>query len=450
MADTLRDRNMNSPRQGGSWLFFGAIIYLLSQAYMIPIAPIGLSWTIWPTLPDLATAFLAFIVLFVETDSINTLQRDLIRWLILIYIALWLSFIGPSLLFSQIGLHDSSFAASIIFGIYPLYRALEFIIVFIVISQIRLTPSRKDILRKIVTLLIIWSSIMVILTGLGSIETSALGSQIPTNDQVSGQWAASYLRNVNNDGLGVIGYNRAHVGVHLLVLIALHFHLIGTKPSWRDYTLLVLILVAAFLTQSRASFAAVLLFTIMISVQRPISVAVFGFLGGVILFVVVPTFYPNFAQSIEQYEFTDTINRQISTVQGVDDDNLSGRNSIWDGHIDYLNEKLFRWFVGGGVGATSARGAQNGHMLPLHILIETGLIGLVGFAILTFKTIIILYRFEDGIRPILLLTLALLFSSITQETFYPVPAQGHFIGIYLFVLALTLGEAKLTTGADTV
>jgi hypothetical protein len=91
--------------------------------------------------------------------------------------------------------------------------------------------------------------------------------------------------------------------------------------------------------------------------------------------------------------------------------------------------------LGSGFGAASGK---NAHLLYLQIVYEVGLIGLAVFAGLIYKVLSYLKFYERGIRPIYWATIAFLLSGLSQETFYPVPSFGHFLGFYLCSLAIAL------------
>ncbi len=76
-------------------------------------------------------------------------------------------------------------------------------------------------------------------------------------------------------------------------------------------------------------------------------------------------------------------------------------------------------------------------MLALHIIVESGLCGFTIFAALAVWVMRRLWRYDTYSRPIFWGSMALLFSSLTQETFYPVPALAYFLGVYVIVLAIT-------------
>jgi hypothetical protein len=71
-------------------------------------------------------------------------------------------------------------------------------------------------------------------------------------------------------------------------------------------------------------------------------------------------------------------------------------------------------------------------------VIELGLIGLAAFTVLITKFLIVLWRFGPRTRLVFFVTIALLATSATQETLYPVAAQGHFLGLFSVIAALSL------------
>ena len=77
-------------------------------------------------------------------------------------------------------------------------------------------------------------------------------------------------------------------------------------------------------------------------------------------------------------------------------------------------------------------------MLPLHIILETGIVGLLMFFLLFSNILKCLYQNESGTKPVFWVTVCLLIGSISQETFYPVAALGHFLGFYLSSVAIVL------------
>jgi O-antigen ligase len=132
---------------------------------------------------------------------------------------------------------------------------------------------------------------------------------------------------------------------------------------------------------------------------------------------------------------SDIFVRQSTVLNPTE--NLSGRDNIWMDYIDYLNSNPIRWLIGSGTGSNSQL-RSNAHNLYLNIIAEGGLPFLVSFIAVFMAILRTLWRNEGNSKPVFFVTLALLISSLTQETLYPVPAFGHFLGLYLFVLAIAL------------
>ncbi|MCE5200359.1 hypothetical protein LLG39_15440, partial [bacterium] len=141
-----------------------------------------------------------------------------------------------------------------------------------------------------------------------------------------------------------------------------------------------------------------------------------------------------------------TAERQASIADPLDPQNLSGRTGIWHDSIAFLNMDPVRWIVGAGPGSVAQYG-YNAHCLYLHITMEAGILGLMLFLLFSYRTVSYLKRFERGAKPLMWMTIAFLISALTQETFYPVPAFQHFLGLYLCSIAivLSIGSTVQTT-----
>jgi O-antigen ligase len=138
------------------------------------------------------------------------------------------------------------------------------------------------------------------------------------------------------------------------------------------------------------------------------------------------------------------------------------RLRIWQGAIDHFAEwGWFKRLVGEGIGAyssiqydqfvTIARRASGAHNNFLHALIETGLVGLVTFLLLFGGILALLYRRSKRDKLSLAffyITLALLFSGLTQETFWFQPALLNFWLFYMSLLCVILRGQREGAGGE--
>lgn len=138
-----------------------------------------------------------------------------------------------------------------------------------------------------------------------------------------------------------------------------------------------------------------------------------------------------------KHQVETIVARQTSTFEGYKADNLAGRTNIWEAHLQSLDDRPWTWMVGYGFGSAITRGNQ-AHMQPLNMVSEIGLIGLAIGLVLMGITLKALWDWEAAGHPMLWGTVALLFTSLTQETLYPVAAFGHFLGFYLVAVAIAL------------
>ena len=129
--------------------------------------------------------------------------------------------------------------------------------------------------------------------------------------------------------------------------------------------------------------------------------------------------------------------RRPSITTSYDDDGFAGRVGIWNERVALLNRNPLFWVAGTGFGSAIESGS-NGHMLYLQTTLECGLIGTLAFLLAMWKGCLLLWRQGTGGHILCYATAALLISAVTQETFYPVPAFGHFCGMYLLCVALRL------------
>jgi apolipoprotein N-acyltransferase len=108
---------------------------------------------------------------------------------------------------------------------------------------------------------------------------------------------------------------------------------------------------------------------------------------------------------------------------------------IWGDKLYYIKENPSVLILGLGWGRMGETGA-NAHMLPLQILMETGVIGLAFFFFLMRSLLRALWNSGEIGQSLALATLGLLVTSAAQEVFYPIPSMGSFLGVFLALCGL--------------
>lgn len=412
-----------------SCLFFALCCYLVSQAYTIPIAPVGPSWAIWPCLSDLAIGLIVVSFLFCNSYSVpaSKANRKIFLLLIVVFLGAMLSYVY----YLNFLLDWNSNGVKI--GIFQLYRLVEFTLLFWIVTKIPLTAERIKIMSRIVDIVLILVCIGIFLTYVRIVPLAAVTSHLPP----VGAWIfyEGYGRTGAGKGLGFVGYNHAYTAAQVTLLLSLRMHLsLNNKNTLVNNLFVVLALIATFLSESRSGLGAILVYVI---IYWSYDLKYVFKLSYIALFLFSITSVIGLQASLLESENNTVLERQKTLFEAGNTENLSGRDEIWLQRVDYLYEQPIRWIFGTGFGAAADSG-DNAHMLPLHIILETGILGLLIFTILFSNILKCLYQNELGTKPIFWVTVCLLISSISQETFYPVAAFGHFLGFYLSSVAIVL------------
>jgi len=417
-------------------LFFSLCFYLLSQGFMIPIRAIGPSWAVWPTFSDIAVLMLLLVSLLKVSSNIRIMSapnKVILRSLLVIFSASTISYVLFIVLFPSWSNGLTADNAGVTFGAFQLYRLVQFIIVFWVTALIPITVDRLVVLRRIVDAVLIFVFAGVVLTYLDIIPKGILVAHLPSGLDVAGPWAF-YTTNFAGSGWGTIGYNHAYVAAQVLMLIGLRICLSLDQKILTNGILLFVAMFAIFISGSRAGLAAALVFIVAALSKKP-AYALVILIIGVILSAIIMSAVGDLPVGSPEDILSMTTERQFMLTNAYDAESLNGRDEIWAHYLTTLKEEPSRWLVGSGFGSASGK---NAHMLYLQIIFETGLIGLAIFVLVMYKILNYLRFYEKGIKPIFWLTIALLVSTITQETFYPVPSLGHFLGLYLCTIAVAL------------
>jgi O-antigen ligase len=298
-----------------------------------------------------------------------------------------------------------------------------------------MTAARLRILDCLVKTAFVIVCVPVLLTHLGIIACCDLAPQLPSDLDVAGPWAF-YWHDMGG-GWGTVGYNHAYTAAQILTLASLVMNFSRNDRPFRDACYLCLGLAATFGSESRAGLAAYVIY-----------LAALGFtqfrlatrMGG-ILCVTVILLVACFPKVVDN-SFFDLAERQETILDAQNTDNLSGRDEIWRDYGEFLAENPLYVLLGAGFGASFAITVISGgaHLLFLTIVVETGVVGLILFLASANQVLGVLFRHEGGNRAIAWATVCLLITCFTQETFYPVAAFGHLIGLHWFTVAMALRE----------
>lgn len=426
-------------------LFFALCCYLLSQSFTIPLVPIGPSWAVWPNFPDLAVGLLVLMLLF-NFRWASPASHPNRRVFLLLLMVLYGSILSYTFYLSWA---DKN-AAGVKFGIFQIYRLIEFITIFRITTYIPLTPGRINVLRRIVDFVLVFVCLGIILTFFGIIPLSLMIAHLPQSFDVAGPWSR-YIPDRTGSGWGTISYHHAYVSLQVFMLVVLRIHLsLGEKKQYKSKNkflhnsnniLLLLSVFACFLSGSRAGIVTILLFLaiyLVINKTNALNFAIWSILAALPAMTLAKIMFAVVERDNTDPDRLSIFDRQKTLLNADDSENLAGRDQIWVEKLSFLDEEPRRWLLGEGFGSASDSGSYNAHMLYLHIITETGIVGLFCFGLLFAQILSSLYRYELGWKPIFWATISLLFSSLTQENFYPVDALGHFIGFYLCSVAIAL------------
>lgn len=410
------------------WPFIALCSYLLSQIFTIPLIPKG-PWAVWITLSDITAGLMMLTsLIFWKHLRAKTRASDTVSTILLITLASSLLSFTFFVLFPSIsGSADmESLQASLNFGLYEAYRMVQFSIIYWLARRVPLDEKRVCLLRKLSIISLTLVCIGIILSYFEILPQQLLVAHLPHGFKAAGAWADFATFN----GLGTIGYNHGYVALQVMILLGLAIHFTPSGNRWYIVLLLVLALTAVLLSGSRAGMIGTGLYAAYLGVQRPRYLIV-GFSLLAVVLVILPQKY------IE--EMIPAIKRGSSISTSYQSDGFAGRSQIWDHTVNYLHEHPERLVLGDGLGNSGGRDAHNNY---LQVLFEFGVIGLAYFIVVMVMVLRMLYQYESGLKSLFWMTLALLITGFTQETFYPVVSFGHFLGLYFLTLAIAFNRPQ--------
>ena len=410
-------------------------LFVLSQAFTVPLFTIGPSWAVWPTAGDILVAAMVLVMIAHACVGVGRIQSKTNRRILTLLLLLLAGCTFSYLILCRAMpiLHPTESGRAADFGEYQLYRIAQAILAFVFASQIDLTPRRRRFLSfaAVTALTIVCTSLF--LEYFGIVSASAYADHLPKSTFVAGPWGY-YASAEGSFGYGTIGYNHAYSSSQVLLLLVLCLLLNPKARNFAKAGLVFLAEAAIFASGCRAVFLASLIFLIVLFVRRPRTLAAFA-----CVLLVVAGLTAGFAPSVPGL-LRPAVDRALD-LNPFADTYSGGRPQRWSGQIDYLNEEPLRWLVGAGFG-TAVEETDNAHMIYLQIINETGVLGLAAFVFAFWEIFRQLYRAGPDSRPMFFGTIAILTASIAQETLYPVPAMGQYIAFYTFCLALALRPAR--------
>lgn len=407
-------------------------LYVLSQAFLVPLVALGPSWAIWPTLTDMMVAAMGGLLLFNRSwnPQVPKPIRSLWNFGALVVAGCVVSYLVLTVYAFKFETGSQHNGKGVTFGIAQLYRLLQVLVVLRAVASFNLTHSRLQMMKKLSVLafFLVCGGVFATYTGLLSTQTFAL--RIPTDSGIAGPWAF-YSTGAVDQGVGTVSYNHAYTAMQVLLLGALCLAL-NTRAG-RSAMLMAIVpltvVATCFISGSRAGFLAAMFFAICVSRMRLQSIYVWLSVGVLVLSL-------SLAGIDTLSVFQKATERQQSSADSYEEDGLSGRTQIWSEGLDFMNSEPRHWLVGAGFGSAVETG-HNAHSLLLQLLIEGGTLAVALFIYLQFKVVTLLIRCGDNARPVLWATLALLMTCFGQETFYPAPAFPHFLAFFFSAVALS-------------
>jgi O-antigen ligase len=405
-------------------------LFVLSQAYTVPLLTIGPSWAVWPTAGDALVAAMTLVVTVRVCAMNGMIQNKASRRILVLLLLLLAGCTFSYLIFCRAMpiLYRTEAGRAADFGEYQFYRIAQAVLAFVFASQVRLTPSRRRALAFTAAAALVIVCAALFLEYLGIVPASTYAGHLPKSTSIAGPWGY-YATDEGAIGYGTIGYTHAYSSSQVLLLLVLVLLL---RPGARSFTRAALVFVAEaaiLVSGCRSVLVGSLVFVAAFFIRRPRTLAAFGciFLVAAFIAELAPTTQDLLRPAVDR----------ASVLNPFEDVYSGGRPQLWASQIEYLNEQPLRWAIGAGFG-TSAGETGNDNILYLQIINEMGALGLASFIFAFGEIFRQLYRAGPDSRPMVFGTVAILVSSIAQETLYPVPAMGQFIAFYSLCLALAL------------
>jgi O-antigen ligase len=344
-----------------------------------------------------------------------------VDWIVKALLLAWaiclLSFAWATVVY---GVKDRGFP----FGLAQLTRLVQVIIAAVATAKLRLTVPRIRILARISTWVFFVTAVAVFITAILPPITFLSGMVLP-GDSTAGPW--QWYANGGLRGVGLVSYNHSYTGVQLILCAGLAIALNNFRVPMRLLVWLVL-LASTFFTEARACFLCALVLVVLYEMKHSRAALLGVAAASILLGAYLGT----------SDDFSDYIKRQESSTSSLNDDGFNGRTDLWKEHVDYFADHPVTILSGVGFGYTFHAHSNNGHMNYLHVTTELGVLGLIAFLGFFWK----LLQDLKATRAMFLTLIALLLTSLTQETFYPTLAFTHFLPFFMSAVVATIRVAN--------
>lgn len=422
--------NRSDAVKASPWPYLALLAYLLSFVYVIPY-PAPINWAMWPTLTDFALAALVAASFAAgrprgfETHS--TAKRLVVGLVVFLIVG------GISYIVVNLGMNSGRQSSrGTQYGAFYLFRLFQYLLAAWAASRIPMSPGRLRGIAWVAGAVLLLGGAICVANRLDLIPSSVLAPQIPAGKTVSGPWSG-YADNALH-GNGTLGYNHALTASILLAMLALCVTMPIKSNALIAGLLILYGILAVAASGSRAGLAVIVVYGMILYLRNPIYVA--GAVAvGALLFLIVPT------DALQGDDVEAAVEKQSELANPLESRQFQDRQRIWQNWSEELFREPRYLVTGVGLGAASDV-AGLAHNLPLTVLGEFGLFGLLTALLAAGWLLRTTWKIETPPRRFTWFVAGVLLSCLTQETLYPVPAMGHFPGLFCVAMVLFAGRVQ--------
>ena len=420
-------------------VFAAALLFVASQIFTIPLYAIG-PWAAWPTAPDIMSAILlsAWILACGWQWTVNSYSKRILWVLILLLWGMLLSLSLMTLLSAHLGWSPPTDRGSLESALFAIGKFIHSLAMFGILATLPWSERRGALVRQVTSMVLLGVVFLVAMTYFEILGTDLLGSHLPSSDSIAGAWGWYNQGVLTGEGVGGVGYNHAYTALQILLLLAFVRQLGPTRMSPTDYLMLVMATGGIVLSGSRAGVVGLLVYLSLSLLGSSVrEKLIIGMLAGSAAAAI--TVWSR--GRLFDLEITQRILSLADAARGKSE-TLSGRDSLWNAAISAIFESPGTLLFGHGLGRTSELLGDNAHSFLLQVWIELGAAGVLMISSAMVGLLVVLSRTSPSNKSLLYASIAFLVTAATQETFYPVPAMGGFLVLYLSVISFSISNTK--------